>query len=213
MRYSRSHRYQMELRWLFGPWSIIIWTMILISAACFGVRKKLLTKPDYLGGLPEIKFFYKVNVICLAICVAVLILGCVLFYIFCVGKDNSFGKMCSFIVSVTICMFSAVVFLVSVVNIHSDLQGTTMARPATYILCIKGSNYYLGFEDQQESIIIPIDKDTYNALGKGHEIENNTALYDIIVANYYAQVCEYDSAVRIDYYFNCAMLEKAELLY
>lgn len=209
-----SRGYYTRRFFLRSDWGVVLFVTFLICGSCFTIRSRLLGKPDYLGGLPEIMFFYKVNFICLVLCAIALAIACVTFYIFCVNKDNDLLKLGGFVVSVVLAMISTVLFAISVANIKSDINGTTLARPSSYVLCIRGTNYYVGFEDQQEYMLVPISENTYDSLRKGHETETHSRIYDVINNNsLYSQTVEYDSAISIEYYYYSVMIEKAELLH
>lgn len=197
---------------IYGEWGLLILALFLLPIYCFVLKSKLLGKPDYLGGSNEIGFFFKVNLISLIVGIASLVLCCVLFYVFCVGKQSDLFTFGVFIAGVAVNMVVVICFAISAANIHSDVKGPTTARPASYVLCERGDDYFICFEDQQDVFLMPISELNYEALKKGHEAEKNTGIYNVVSGNLYSEITEYDSPIKIEYYFYSAMIEKAELL-
>ena len=200
---------------LFGRWAPACYPATVIAVGAILVRRKLLRNADFLGGYSEIMRFFKVNSTCFAVCILTFIAEAVLCGVFCVNKQNSARKIGAFIWGIFVSAVCSAILGVFTYNVYADTKGTTHARPETYVLCVKGSEHYLAFKDRQEYALMPINETTYEALEKGTEAkeDEHKDIYSIVVNNGYSDVTEYTSAASIDYYFNCAMIEKAELLF
>lgn len=203
---------------IFGRWGIIVAVSLIACIGSFTARRSLTSGTDFLGGRTEIEYFYKINLICFVITLLAVIADITVFAVACVNKNNSdLRKPAACAVGLIISVFTCAAFTYSVVNIHSDLSSTTIARPSTYVLCSSDdSRYFVGFEDKGEMALIPVTKETFDNLSKGHVIDadkTHSEVYRAIESRNYVEPAEYDSAVSIEYYFNSAMIEKAELLF
>ena len=215
MGYLRRRRSSLSM--IFGKWGIIVALSLLVNLTCFTARRTLTKDTDFLGGRDEVACFLRINATCLVLTMLATAACIGVFFVACVNKNNSdIRKPAACVTALIVSVFSCVAFGYSTANIASDLSSTTTARPATYVLCTDGkAAHYVGFTDKEEMALIPVTEKTYDALSKGHELSDKThcEVYKAIVSRGYDAVTEYDSAARIEYYFNSAMIEKAELLF
>ena len=213
---SSSASYNEQMRAFLNEkfWKFV---MIILVAPClyaFSYRKNMTADADWLAGRPEIERFFRINLTCLIGAAVILVIECVLFGVFCVGKHNTAIKMVAFVGAVAVAMITVVAFTISVVHIKSDLKHTTVSTLDRYVLSESGGSQYLGFEDKGVMTQIPVDKTTFGALSAGDELEEgaHSVVYDSIKSAGYTNAVEYKDKIKIEYYFHSAMLEKAELV-
>lgn len=196
-----------------------VWAFVTIVLAspclyAFAYRRKMTAGADWLAGRPEIEHFYKVNLTCLIGAVVILAVECLLFFLCCVGKNNSALKISVFVIATAIAMVTVVSFTISVVHIKSDLKNTTVSTLERYVLSENGDSRYLGFEDDGVMTQIPVDEATFGALSAGEELDSglHSVVYDSIKSAGYKNAVEYKDKIKIEYFYYSAMLEKAELV-
>ncbi len=194
-------------------WKIVMYVLVLPSVGMIAFREKILADADFLGGRPEIQRFFKVNLCCLIVTAVILAIEVFLFYMFCVGKQNSGAKMIAFIGSVIVVFVTVTIFAYSVINIGRDLNSTTKAMLDDYVLSTSDGNYYLGFYDGDENAQMPITQSLYDELSKGKERTDSlhSNIFDMITSNGYSNVTEYKSGLTVEYFFHSAMIESAKL--
>lgn len=190
--------------------------MVLLAVPCFGafaMRRSMTQNADFLGGRPEIERFLKINVMCLAVALAVFLIEIFLVYVLCVGKENTPMKLIACITGLTVSIITSAMFVYSVVNIRSDLKSTTKAEVNDYVLSSTDGKYYLGFEDGGEYAMMPVKKSLYDELSKGSERSDglHSNIYDMITERSYDNVTEYKDSLSVEYYFNSVMIESAKL--
>lgn len=195
-------------------WKFVMMILLAPCIYAFYYRRSMTANADWLAGRPEIERFFHINLTCLIGAAVILVIECVLFGVFCVGKHNTAIKMVAFVGAVAVAMITVVAFTISVVHIRSDLKHTTVSTLDRYVLSESGGSQYLGFEDKGVMTQIPVDETTYGALSAGDELEEgaHSVVYDSIKSAGYTNAVEYKDKIKIEYYFHSAMLEKAELV-
>lgn len=195
-----------------------LWTtvMVLLALPCvFAIHKRraVLADADFLGGRAEIERFSGINTGFLIAAIVILAVEIGIFYFACVGKENTAIKLVAFIGSMIVSIVTVVIFSISVVNIHSDLKGTTEAKLSEYVLSTSGSSYYLGFNDGGSFTQMPVEKSLYDELAKGKERTdgNHSVIYDMIKDGGYTDPVDYKNDITVNYYYYCAMIESAQL--
>ena len=194
-------------------WMFISLALMLPCWGAFKVRENMLADADFLGGKAEIEHFMTINCGCLILAIAILGAEIFLFFKFCVGKENSGVKILAFIMGAVVSVVSVVIFSFSVKNIASDLRSTTKAELDEYVLSTSKGEYFLGFADGGEYAQMPIPPDMYKELSEGKERPEGThsVIYDMVKDGGYENVTDYKNEITVEYYFHCAMIEKAKL--
>ena len=150
-------------------WSAFFAVFALISLAAFYIQKHSMDDADLLGGKKTIEKFMHSNFTAMVVLLAAALGFVVVFFLSWKGMRSSIYQLIFTVAAFVMIVFSGVSIFRSIHNIQKDLDSPVTVTSENYVLCKRGNDYMLGFDEAGtiDSIILVIPVDKYNELKKG----------------------------------------------
>ncbi len=150
-------------------WSAFFAVFALISLVAFYIQKHSMDDADLLGGKKTIEKFMHSNFTAMVVLLAAALGFVVVFFLSWKGMRSSIYQLIFTVAAFVLIVFSGVSIFRSIHNIQKDLDSPVTVTSENYVLCKRGNDYMLGFDEAGtiDSIILVIPVDKYNELKKG----------------------------------------------
>jgi len=152
-----------------AKWGAVFAIFALLAMLAFFIQNNAMKGADLLGGRATIEKFMKSNVIAMII----LLVSIVGFVILCFktwkGRRSSIYQLIYMLGTAFIIFFSAFSIFRSIHNIQKDLDAPITVTADSYVLCKRGNDFLLVFDEQTsiDSILLVIPEEKYRELENG----------------------------------------------
>ena len=161
---------------------------------------------DILSGRTAVEGFMRANVTAF-----IIMFVCLIVYIVLMFWSLRRGRKCLMMIIAGLApVMFMIVFTLSSHNINEDLKHPRETRVSEYVLCTGQGQYYVGFEDKGEYILLALPHEDFQELAKGQEepTHSDSDIYMMIKGSEYTVYSDprlYSTRANIEYYFNSAI--------
>lgn len=197
-------------------WGAVFAVFALLSMLAFFIQKHSMDDADLLGGRKTIEKFMRSNIIAMVI----LIFSIVGFIILCFktwkGWQSSIYQLIYVVGAGFIILFSSYSVFRSIHNIQKDLDSPITVTTDSYVLCKRGNDCLLVFDDQKsrDAFLLVIPEEKYRELRKGtvdsrHYLSRSWRLIEESEYTEYTEPELFSSKIEVKYYLYSVIYEDA----
>ncbi|MDO4944678.1 MAG: hypothetical protein Q4E74_05700 [Ruminococcus sp.] len=200
-----------------SKWTAFFALFALVCMAAMAVTSYSKKHSDLLGGRKTVEQYLHSNVTAMVIILAIFIAFVVAVFKTWKGVKGSIYQFMMTIFTAFIIAFTGIGKFLAIHNITDDLNNVRDITAEEYVLCrTDGSNFYLGFEDKGECILLLIPEKKYNELKQGtvSDVHTENEVYRLVVDSTYGGYKDaelYCTPVSVKYYFNSVIYEDCEI--
>ncbi|GEM_PF-1332516 len=199
-------------------WAAIFAVFALPSLLIGWLRRESLKDADLLGGRATVERFMHTNVTALLVAT----LFAVIFIIVCFktwrGRRSSVYQLLFTAGAAVIIGFTLFTSAGAVSNINSELKSPSTVTVEDYVLCTRGSDCILAFDEagSSDSIVLVIPREKFDELSKGEQLNERATsrTWRLIQESEYTSYDDpvlYGSPLEITYFRHSLIFDSAEL--
>lgn len=199
-----------------AKWGAVFAIFALLAMLAFFIQNNAMKGADLLGGRATIEKFMKSNVIAMII----LLISIVGFVILCIktwkGWQSSIYQLIYVVGAGFIILFSSYSVFRSIHNIQKDLDSPITVTTDSYVLCKRGNDCLLVFDDQKsrDAFLLVIPEEKYRELRKGtvdsrHYLSRSWRLIEESEYTEYTEPELFSSKIEVKYYLYSVIYEDA----
>ena len=190
-----------------GKWGALFAVVAMIILLISFLRKQSLKNADLLGGKETIEKFLHTNVTCMALVLAMALAMIVICFKTWKGRASSIYQLIFVGACWLLILYSGITTMIAVHNISRELDGPKTVNMKQYVLCMRGSDYILAFDEEgsKDGVVLVIPKEKYDELSAG-EVSTETYLSRTMRLIQESEYVEYKNAklyaspIEISYY-------------